>query len=183
MERRRMVDAWRAGLILLVASLLAFSGCGWVGGGPSDNERRIKATENTATALKSQGVKAEEKHFPQGDAWSVNLSGMTISEDLLKQVRKLGNICDIDLSKTNFGDEHISLFNELGMGVLCLKLNFSGTALTDAGFEKLNNLRFLSEMDLTGTKVTPAAVERFRKARKADSRVPAIFKAPKIKLG
>jgi hypothetical protein len=164
-----------------MTALLALSGCG-PKDGLSDNDRRMLAMQQGADGLRSLGAKVEERNYSMGNAWSVSLHGMTISDDLLRQVRGLGNISELDLSKSTLTDDQMALFNELGLGTLALKLDFSHTALTDTGFEKLDNLRFLGQLNLTGTKITSAAVERFKKKRKDDARIMPLFKSPTIRL-
>jgi hypothetical protein len=176
------VPVCRASWIIALSLLVPLLGCG-LGGSSNEFEETQAARANVAQTLKDQGITAEEKSFPQGKAWAVDLSGKTISEEMLRQVDELGNICELNLSKSTFGDEHMKVFNELAMGVVALKLDFSGTALTDAGFKQLDNLRFLSEMDLSGTKVTAAAVKEFKTKRQSDQRVLPMFKNPKIKTG
>ena len=165
----------------VAAALLVLSGCG-PKDGLSDNDRRMLALQQGAEGLRSLGAKVEERTYSVGNAWAVSLSGMTISDDLLRQVKQLGNISELDLSKTTLTDDHMPLFNELGLGTLATKLDLSHTALTDAGFEKLDNLRFLSQLNLTSTKVTPAAVERFKKKRQNDARILPLFKNPTVRL-
>jgi hypothetical protein len=164
-----------------MTALLVLAGCG-PKDGLSDNERRMLAIQSGAEGLKSQGAKVEERHYPQGSGWSVSLSGMTISDDLLRQVKQLGNVTELDLSKSTITDDQMGLINELGLATLALKLDLSHAAVTDAGFEKLDNLKLLSQLNLTGTKVTPAAVERFKKKRKDDPRILPLFKNPTIRL-
>jgi hypothetical protein len=164
--------------VLLAA--LVLSGC--QKDGPSDFERMRQAQDNAADSLKGQGAKVKQMDYPQGRAWSVNLSGATISDNLLREVKQLGKITELDLSKSTVTDDHLGLINDLGLSTLLLKLDLSQTAVTDAGFEKLVNLALLSDLNLVGTKVTPAAVERFKQNRLTDPKVPAMFKKPKIRL-
>jgi hypothetical protein len=162
---------------VVTASLLA--GCG-PKDGLSDNDRRMLAIQSGADALKSQGAKVEERNYSLGNSWAVSLSGMTITDELLKQVKQLGNISELNLSKSTLTDAQLATIQELGLGTLLVKFDLSHTAVTDEGFEKLDNLRLLSQLNLTGTKVTPAAVERFKKNRQNDPRILALFKNPKI---
>jgi hypothetical protein len=164
-----------------LAATLLLAGCG-PRDGLSDNERRMLNLQNAAEALRGQGAKVEEKHYPIGDAYAVNLSGMTITDDLLKKVKSLGNISELDFSKSTLNDGHLGVAQEMGMFTLVTNLDLSNTAVTDAGFEKLDNLRFLSQMNLAGTKVTPAAVERFKAKRLKDERVWERFRRPTIKM-
>jgi len=173
--------ARRAARAAFLAALFALLGCG-KNDGLSDNDRRMLNIQQAAESLKGKGAKIQERSYPQGNAWAVDASGMQVNEELLRELKSLGNISELNLSKSTLGDEHMALFNELGLGTLALKLDLSHTAITDAGFEKLDNLRLLSQLNLTGTKVTPAAVERFRTKRLKDERVWERFRRPTIKM-
>jgi hypothetical protein len=171
---------WAAQAALL-AALLALVGCG-PKGGPSDNDRRMQAIQNATDDLKCKGVKIEDRNYPQGRAVAVNLNGFEVNEQVLRQVKGLGNVSELNLSKTGFGDDHVGLVNELGLFTLALKLDLSNTALTDVGFQKLENLRFLSQMNLKGTKVSRAAVENFKKKRENDTGILPLFRKPSIQV-
>jgi hypothetical protein len=169
------------GRAVLAAVVLAALGCG-KGDGLSDYDRMKQDQQSAADALTSQGGKVKEMHYPQGSAWSVDLSSVTVTDDLLRKVKELGRITELDLSKSTVTDDQLGLLSELGVTTLLLKLDLGNTAITDAGLEKLQNLALLSQMNLTGTRVTPAAVERFKKNRLADTRVREAFKKPTIRL-
>jgi hypothetical protein len=154
----------------LAAALLVLTGCGRSDGGLSDNDRRMLAIKSGADALRSQGAKLQEKQYPLGMGWVVDLRGMTITDDLLKQVKQLGNIAEIDLANTGVTDDHLKLIHEIGLHVLLARLDLSHTAVTDAAFEHLDGCIFLIELNLTGTKATPAAAERFKANRQSDPR-------------
>jgi hypothetical protein len=165
----------------VAAGILFLSGCK-KDDGVSDSDRMRAAQQNVAESLASQGAKAEEKTFPQGKAWSVSLRGLTVTDEMLSEVKKLGNITELDLSKSTVTDDQLGVVTSVGLTPLLLKLDLSNTAITDAGLEKLDNLRLLTQMDLSGTKVTPAAVERFKEKRRTDSRIPGLFRNPTIRL-
>lgn len=165
----------------LLAVWLFLSGCG-KNDGLSDNDRRMLAIKNANEDLKSKGAKIELRKYPQGQASAVNLSGMEINEQVLRQVKSLGNISELNLSKTNLNDDLLILANQLDLCILCLKLDLSNTAITDAGFQKLENIRFLSEMNLSGTKVSRSAVEAFKKKRASDTTIPEIFRKPRVRV-
>jgi hypothetical protein len=164
----------------VLAALLACAGCG-PRDGLSDYERMKQGQQSAADTLTGQGAKIKQVDYAQGSAWTVDLSGLTITDDLLKQVKQLGRITELNLSKSTVTDDQLGLIDQLGLDPLLLKLDLSGTGVTDAGFEKLHNLALLSELNLAGTKVTPAAVERFKKNRQTDPKVPAMFRNPKIR--
>jgi len=164
-----------------VAAAVALAGCR-SGGGVSYYEQAKQQEQNLVERMQGQGAKVKELSYPQGRAWSVNLSGLTITDDLLRDVRQLGNVSELDLSKSTITDGQLGLLNELRLTTLLLKFDLSNTAVTDAGFEKLDLFKVLKEMNLTGTKVTPAAVERFKRKRQSDERVIPMFKNATIRL-
>jgi hypothetical protein len=166
----------------LPAAVLALCGCGG-NDGPSDNDRRLQAIQNAQGDLKSKGAKIEQRTYPIGQAYSVNLTGMQIDDKTLRQVQSLGNVSELNLSKTNLSDDHMGLINELKLCTLCLTIDLSHTAITDAGFQKLENLRFLSNLNLTGTKVSRAAVDAFKKKREGDPSVAEGFRKPTVRGG
>ena len=165
--------------VLLV--LLLQSGCG-PKDGLSDYDRMKKGQQDAGASLKEMGAKLTEVHRPQGDSWSVSLSGLQITDDLLSRIKKVGRITELDLSKSTVTDDQLARINEVEIGSLLVRLDLSGTAVTDAGLDKLTNLVVLSSLNLTGTKVTPAGVERFKKKRQDDPKIMGLFKSPTIRL-
>src|SRR5262249_34875951 len=131
----------RAARVAVVAAALALAGCGQ--GGLSHYEKAKLREQSLVERLQSQGAKLKEMQYPQGNAWSVNLSELTITDDMLRQVQQLGNITELDLSKSTITDEQLGLVNELHLTTLLLKLDLSRTAVTDAGFEKLDLFKLL----------------------------------------
>ena len=63
-----------------------------------------------------------------------------------------------------------------------MKVDLSHTAITDAGLEKLTNMALLRDLNLSGTKVTPAAIQSFKEARQNDPKIMALFKNPTVRL-
>jgi hypothetical protein len=146
---------------------------------PKSYANKVRNQEDAAAAFRDMGVKLTEKKYPPyGKGWVLNLSGKPISDDVFDRMQRLGNVTDLDLSKTNLTDEQMARLADPAVGGILVNLDVSNTAVTDAGLEKLTNLRFLKSLNLTGTKVTPAAVERFKKSR-ANT---AWFKSPNIRL-
>jgi hypothetical protein len=149
-------------------ALVALSGCG-SSDGLSDNDRRMLAIKNGAEGLRAQGAKLQEKQYSVGTGWVVDLRGLTVTDEMLRQVKSIGNIAELDLSKTGVTDDHLKLMHEIGLHVLLARLDLShNQAVTDAGLEHLDGCIFLMELNLTGTKVTPAAADRFKRNRAAD---------------
>lgn len=157
----------------------ALSGCS-ASAGKSDYEKMAETKQAAAAALAGSGAKVQEKQYLIGRGYVVDLHGLTITDDLLREVKKLGNIAELDLNRSTVTDDHLRLMHELGLHALLTRLDLSRTAVTSAGLEHLNGCLFLSELNLTGTKVTSPAVGQFKKAREADPRVKV--KATTVKL-
>jgi hypothetical protein len=157
----------------LAAGVLALSlaaGCS-DSGGPSDYDKMMAERQGAADTLTGAGAKITQKHYPLGDAWVVDLSGKPVSDNMIRQLKQVGNVAELNLSKTGLTDQHLALMHELGLHLLLFKLDLSHTAVTDAGLGHLDGNLFLSELNLTGTKVTPAGVAQFKKKREQDHKV------------
>ena len=162
--------------IFIVSSL---SGCS-SGDGKSDYERLMESKQGAKTSLASSGAKLQEKQYPVGKGWVVDLKGLTITDDLLREVKQLGNIAELNMSGSTVSDDHLRLMHELGLQVLLAKLDLSNTAVSDAGLSQLSGTIFLSELNLSKTKVTRAAAEQFKKSRQSDPK--ARVKVTNVKL-
>jgi hypothetical protein len=131
----------------------------------NDFARVEQARTGALDALKARGAKFETKTYPQGTAWSINMSGLTVTDEMLDQLMMIGNITELNLSKSTITDDQMEGVSKIG-GKFLMKLDLSQTAVTDAGFEKfMGKMGLLTNLNLTGTKVTPAAVERFKAMR------------------
>lgn len=151
--------------------LIGASGCGSGNSGPSDYDKMVEAQKGTSETLAAAGVKVKQKQYPLGIAWVVDMTGVTVTEDLLRKVKALGNIAELDLKKSTVTDAHLGTMRELELHILLAKLDLSQTAISDAGLEKLDGNLFLTELNLTGTKVTAAGVDQFKKKRQASPTV------------
>src|SRR5262245_1445429 len=147
--------------------LFTVTGCG-KGDGLSDYERAQKKKDDAAAAIRSLGGEVTTVRYPQEDGWAVKLRGAKITDDTFLQLKTLGRVAELDLSKSSITDDQLGQLNEQDVGTLIVKLDLSHTAVTDAGLEKLSNLYVLSLLKLVGTKVTAAGVERFKQQRLAN---------------
>src|SRR5262245_14383074 len=91
-------------------AIVLVSGCD---DGISDYDRAKMDVTKAMDAMKAKGVKFAERRYPQGDAWSVDLSGQQISDETFELLKRVGRVSE---------------------------LNFSGSTLTDAQAEKLNSM-------------------------------------------
>lgn len=169
--------------VLPAAVFALAAGCSPAYDGVSESDKLEMARTAGAGAAKAAGVKMTQKDYPpHGKAWLVDMSKMTVTDDLLRQVKSAGYVSELNLSGSTLTDEQLGLINEIGLADNVLKFDLSNTGITDAGFEKLTRMALLSDMNLTGTKVTRAAVDQFLNARKANPNVNAMFKKPRIRL-
>jgi hypothetical protein len=159
------------GVGILAAAVFTPASCGVSSGGLSDYDRAVQEEQAKASTLASAGAKTQKKTYPVGEGWVVDMTGVTVTDDLLRQLKQLGRIAELDLKKSTVTDDHLALMHELGLHVVLFKLDLSHTAVTDAGLEHLNGNIFLGDLNLTGTKVTPTAVNKFKKNRLADPKV------------
>lgn len=173
------VRATLQGTVLL--GLLASTGCGR-GDGLSDYQRSENARMTLMERLQSQGVKLKEKNLDV-TAYALDLSGMTITDELIQQLGELVHLTELNVSKSTITDEQLGKIHDMKLCVRCFKIDLSNTAITDAGLDKLVNLGTLNDLNIAGTKITKAAVERLKTRKLNDQRVPEFLrKAPKVRF-
>jgi hypothetical protein len=158
-----------AGLLAL-ALLVGPAGCGG-SNGPSDYDKLQQEKQTASTTLAAAGAKVTEKQYSLGRAFVVELVGVTITDDLLRQVKNLGNIAELNLSKSTVTDDHLRAMHAMDLHALLTKLDLSFTAVTNAGLDHLAGNLFLAELNLTGTSVTKEGVDKFMRDRQADPKV------------
>jgi hypothetical protein len=161
-------------------ALVAALGCGEANG-PSDYDKMVASHKGAADALTQAGAKVQKKQYPVGEAWVVDLRGLTITDDLLRRVKDLGNVAELDLSRSTVTDDQLGLIKELGLYVLLTRLDLSHTAVTDAGLDRLDGFIFLANLDLTGTKVSRAAADRLKQRVASDQK--SRIKTVNVKMG
>jgi hypothetical protein len=156
--------------------LLAVLGCNSAEEAYRQVKEQAKVQADAVTALRELGGKLEEKAYLRNHkAWTVDLSGITLSDQTLARLKQIGHITELNLSKTNVTDAQMEIINDPEFSAVILKLDLSDTGITDAGLAKLTNLHALGDLKLTGTQVTAEGVERFRQAR-AGRKGPLQFK-------
>jgi hypothetical protein len=154
----------RAGSAVALAAL-ALAGCGKSYDGVSDYDREQQAKQAAAEAARNSGLKMTEKNYPLGKGWVVDMKGLTVTEDHFRQLKAVGNVAELDLSRSTITDDQLGRMRELGAAATLFKIDLSHTAVTDAGLEKLEGLPLLANVTVTGTKVTPAGAEKYKKSR------------------
>jgi hypothetical protein len=166
----------RIEVAVLAAVLLTPCGCGMFGDGVSDFERQRISREGAADLLKEQGAKFEQKTYPQGVAWAVDLNGMDITDQTLELLGKVGRISELNLSGSSITDDQIAELNDINLSGVMVKLDLSKTGITDAGIAEMTKFGFLKELNLTGTEVTASAIESFQAARKENADIIPMMK-------
>ena len=166
--------------LLFLAPFLS-GGCGMFGDGKSDFERQASSKEAAKGWLEEHGAKFEDKQYPQGHAWSVDLTGAELSAETFEKLKHCGYVSELNFSGTSLDDELLAELDDVQITGVLVQLNLSGTQVTDAGIGELKTFGLLMAMDLTGTQVTPAGIEAFKKNRQANETIPAMRKTVAIK--
>jgi uncharacterized protein YjbI with pentapeptide repeats len=167
---------------LMLALFVTGALLGCRGNDLSQAQHQRRTQQDAAAELAAIGGKAVEVKRPQGMSWSINLAGAELSDRVFANLEKLGRITELNLSKASLTDADMERINSPQIGMALVKLDLSKTAVSDAGLEKLDNLMILMDLNVVGSKVTQAGIDRFKKHREADSRIWKIFKSPKIRL-
>jgi hypothetical protein len=174
-SHRRTRCAWRILRIAISGSLLA--GCGLGSGAPSVYQTEESARE----ALRQQGAKLESQFFPQGVAWSVDLSGAKVSDETIERLQKIGHVSELNLSGSTVTDDHLAKIDEFS-GVI-QTIDLSNTGITDAGvgaMKRFTTLRVLKIKDTPVTPVTDAGIAQFKKNRQGTDTIKIVTKNVKI---
>jgi hypothetical protein len=163
--------------VSLAAALLTICGCGMFGGGVSDFERQRQSQEGCIELLKEQGAKFEQKTYTQGVAWAIDLSGMDITDQTLELLGKVGRITELNFTGSSISDDQLAELNDnVEVTAVLRKLDLSKTGITDAGIAAMTKYGFLADLNLTGTEVTAAAIDSFKKARTENPEIMPMMK-------
>lgn len=93
--------------------------------------------------------------------YALNLARTKITDDGLKAIQNLKNLCRLHLENTKITDAGLTHLK----GLSNLEyLNLYGTGVTDSGLSELEGLKNLRAVYLWQTKVTPAGAEKLQKA-------------------
>lgn len=146
--------------------------------GVSDVDRLVAEQKKGADPLVAQGGKAERKSGVSGDAWVVHLDGMTITGETIGHLKQVDKISELHLGRSTVTDDQIAAMRDQNVFNVTLVLDLSHTAVTDAALDKLSDTPGLAQLTVTGTKVTPAGITRFKQARQNNPQV--FFKTTKV---
>lgn len=165
-------------------ALILFAGCGGSYSGESEYDQMMRGKKDFADLIKSAGGSAEEKEFKgygqEGMAWHIDLSNGKINDDLIDSLGELDYIVNLNLSNSNITDKQLLQLDTKSAIKVTLDLDLSGTKITSAAFDKLENFNCLKNVKLKGSKVTKQAVTRFVQKRQGNEKVPDFFKKPKF---
>ncbi len=139
--------------------LVFMSGCG---DGMSDYERDQAKIHSSKDNLVAAGAKVEMKRFPQGDAWIVDLSGHTLTDETFEQLAALGHLVELDISDTNLTDQNMSTINATSIRDYLMKLNISNTDVSDAGLAALTETYLLNELTVSKTQITDEGIKQLK---------------------
>ena len=155
-------------LIVFVVGIgfVLLRGIGVIGDSGGPTYVKMKENQNSALEdLKAKGAKCELKRYPQGDAYSINLSGVPVTDEIFERVKEAAPVSELFLSGSGVTDAHAAIINEPAVGGFLTKLDVSKSEFSDAGLAQLKSLNLLMELNVTGTKVTPEGINKFQESR------------------
>ena len=159
------IEVCRLLAVALLAGSVSLSGCGFGSSGPSNYEKMVNAQENAQATLIERGGNVAKKQYPPGEAYQVDLSGMQIDDELLTALTAVPKIAELNFSGSTITDEQFaSIATRDKLGYLYV-LNVSDTAISDKGLMEASELGVLANINAKGSKITPAGVNKFRKAQ------------------
>jgi hypothetical protein len=164
----RSLVRWEA-LTSILLLCVAITGCGGYGPESDGSYQQVaKAREDAESGLKAAGAKMEMKNYGIGQAWIIDLSGATITDEIIDHIVHLPYLSELNVSGTEITDEQLlRVFTEKGFFIL--KLNVSKTPITDTGIAGVKDLRHLQELDVSGSQVTAQRIEAILKEREASA--------------
>jgi len=169
----------RLSVLLILALLSGLPGC--KGDGLSEVQREQQKTEAVINDLREQGATVTPKSYPpRGNGYVVDLSGAQLTDHTFQTLKDLQRVTELDLSKSSLTDDQMDQLNQLAS--VLLRLDLSNTKVTDAGLEKLTNLKICMNLNLVGTQVTPAGAERFKQQHKRPASKRSPISEMKIRL-
>lgn len=156
--------SWRRAAWLPLLAICVTTGCG-NNSGLSHIEQVKLNRQLAADALQAKGASAAENRYPQGDAWIVDLSGQAIDEEVIKHLQALGQVAELNLSRSTIADPQMQALADMEASGTLIKLNISDTQVSDIGLLALAKLHLLFEINVKGSKVTSEGIEQYRKQR------------------
>lgn len=163
--------------------VLALAGCGLFGpdpNGPGSFQAVSQAIKSAEESLTKAGAKLEQKQYPPGTGWAVDLTGTEVTDKTFETLRKLGYIAELNLNGTKVTDAHMKHLSGEGVGSVLVNLNLVNTEITDEGLKQVKDSLYLMSLNLSGSKVSSAGVDQWLKDRAADSRIQPNFKKTKV---
>ena len=107
-------------------TVLTLAGCGLFGpdpDGPGSLAAVAKAGKSAQDALTGAGAKLEQKQYPPGMGWAVDLSGAEVTDETFEALRKLGYVAELNLNGSKVTDAHMKHLNGEGVGSVLINLN------------------------------------------------------------
>lgn len=152
---------------IVVLTLMTGAGCGGYGPGSDGSLQQVaQAREDAESGLKTAGAKMELKNYGIGKAWIIDLSGATITDEVIDDIVRLPYLSELNVSGTQITDEQLQrVMTE--KGYFLLRLNVSKTPVTDTGIAGVKELRHLKELDVSGSQVTGDRIDAILKEREA----------------
>lgn len=137
-------------------------------------------------SVTSAGGKVELKPYSvggvSGSAWNLQMANAKVSDDVITLMAGTSYLAEANFAKSTITDDQLLKLDELKLMQFTMNLDLSDTAISDASFAKLKNMRAVKNIKLKGSKVTKSGVEAFKKAYLSSPNTVPIFKKPVIEL-
>jgi hypothetical protein len=152
--------------VISLLPVLTIIGCTVNPGSAPTAQELIQSQADSLAKLKTLG-KVEEKQYPPGKGYVVDLSGANITDEHLAALRGVGTVAELDLSGATITDEQFAklMSGEYKLNNL-FNLDISNTPITDAGLSTAQESNLLAKINVKGSKVTDAGVKELTRARK-----------------
>lgn len=173
----------------LACVFFLLSGCGSFSG-TSEYDQAKQGQQGFADVIAAAGGTASREgkrmHGIEMTGWLVDLTGAEITDELIASIAEVAEkeaVFQLVLSKTNITDDQLGKLDNGNVFQKTVVLDLSGTAITDAGLDKMSNFHCITELNLKGSKATKAGATRLGKKQIANPGTPAPFrKQPKVEI-
>lgn len=159
-----------------IVVILAGCCCGCRPSAPANEYAELVETlKNSEDHLNSVG-KTVRKTYPPGDAWSIDLKGATIDDQIISDITTLDRVSELLLSGATITDEQLQTLVQSDRTGYLNVLDISKTAITDAGVTGLADKKYLQTLNIKGSQVSEGFVSKLNSARQGNNAIDARFK-------
>ncbi|MBL8851187.1 MAG: hypothetical protein JNG89_16015 [Planctomycetaceae bacterium] len=159
-----------------IAVVLAGCCCGCRPSAPANEYQQLVETLKSSEDRLNAVGKIERKTYPPGSAWSIDLHGATIDDQIIQDIVSLDLVSELLLGGATITDAQLqTLLTSDRTGYLNV-LDISKTAITDAGVAGVADKKYLQTLNVQGSQVSEAFAAKLNSDRQGNNDIPAMFK-------